>query len=197
MTIFSTIICTLSAVVCCIQIFSLDIIHVVSPSSGPGADRAGKQCSQAGVVPGVPEQDLAPARCRLKPRMNVLCWISGQEVSALPSPLSLQLVPQRSSSVTLECTSPPDTFLQSMMDFDEFVPPVPPPPYYPPEYTCSSETDAQRYQLGARLVGWGARVACPTQCGFSALATTASPTMAPWTALCPSTQPTSPHHTRL
>lgn len=63
----------------------------------------------------------------------------------LSSPLSLQLVPQRSSSMTLECTSPPDTFLQSMMDFDEFVPPVPPPPYYPPEYTCSSETDAQRY----------------------------------------------------
>ncbi|NWW06973.1 F189B protein, partial [Oreocharis arfaki] len=30
LTVFSTIICTLSAVVCCIQIFSLDIIHVVS-----------------------------------------------------------------------------------------------------------------------------------------------------------------------
>ncbi|XP_074422984.1 protein ENTREP3 isoform X2 [Larus michahellis] len=81
LTVLSTIVCTLSAVVCCIQIFSLDIVHV--------------------------------------------------------------LVPQRSSSVTLECMSPPDTFLQSMMDFEEFVPPVPPPPYYPPEYTCSSETDAQ------------------------------------------------------
>ncbi|XP_038239080.1 protein FAM189B isoform X2 [Dermochelys coriacea] len=81
LTIFSTIVCTLSAVMCCIQIFSLDIIHV--------------------------------------------------------------LAPQRSSSVTLECTSPPDPFLQNMIDFEEFVPPVPPPPYYPPEYTCSSETDAQ------------------------------------------------------
>ncbi|NWX43640.1 F189B protein, partial [Steatornis caripensis] len=30
LTVFSTIICTLSAVVCCIQIFSLDIVHVVS-----------------------------------------------------------------------------------------------------------------------------------------------------------------------
>ncbi|NXI87486.1 F189B protein, partial [Rhipidura dahli] len=30
LTIFSTIICTLSAVVCCIQIFSLDIVHMVS-----------------------------------------------------------------------------------------------------------------------------------------------------------------------
>ncbi|NWX09371.1 F189B protein, partial [Caloenas nicobarica] len=30
LTVFSTIVCTLSAVVCCIQIFSLDIVHVVS-----------------------------------------------------------------------------------------------------------------------------------------------------------------------
>ncbi|NXL17253.1 F189B protein, partial [Setophaga kirtlandii] len=30
LTVFSTIICMLSAVVCCIQIFSLDIVHVVS-----------------------------------------------------------------------------------------------------------------------------------------------------------------------
>ncbi|NXE69892.1 F189B protein, partial [Calcarius ornatus] len=30
LTIFSTIICMLSAVVCCVQIFSLDIVHVVS-----------------------------------------------------------------------------------------------------------------------------------------------------------------------
>uniref|UniRef100_A0A663ENC0 Endosomal transmembrane epsin interactor 3 n=1 Tax=Aquila chrysaetos chrysaetos TaxID=223781 RepID=A0A663ENC0_AQUCH len=83
LTVFSTIICTLSAVVCCIQIFFLDIVHVVSPSPGPGADGAREQCSQAGGPWG------------------------------------------------------------SMMDFEEFVPPVPPPPYYPPEYTCSSETDAQ------------------------------------------------------
>ena len=52
LTVFSTIICTLSAVVCCIQIFSLDIVHVVSPSPGPGADGAGEQRSQAGGSPG-------------------------------------------------------------------------------------------------------------------------------------------------
>ncbi|XP_053559329.1 protein ENTREP3 [Bombina bombina] len=81
LTILSTIICTLSAVICCIQIFSLDVIHV--------------------------------------------------------------LAPQRSTSVNLECLSPQDTILQSMIECEEFIPPVPPPPYYPPEYTCSSETDAQ------------------------------------------------------
>ncbi|TRZ00065.1 hypothetical protein DNTS_025731 [Danionella cerebrum] len=53
------------------------------------------------------------------------------------------LAPHRSRSVNPECTSPQDAFLSNMMDFEEFVPPIPPPPYYPPEYTCSSETDAQ------------------------------------------------------
>ncbi|XP_042294892.1 protein FAM189B isoform X2 [Sceloporus undulatus] len=81
LTIFAIVVCTLSAIMCCIQIFSVDILHALSPP--------------------------------------------------------------RSSSVTLDCTSPPDTFLPHMLDLDEFVPPVPPPPYYPPEYTCSSETDAQ------------------------------------------------------
>nr|XP_056709473.1 protein ENTREP3 [Euleptes europaea] len=81
LTIFSILVCVLSALMCCIHIFSLDILHALSPP--------------------------------------------------------------RSSSVTLDCTSPPDTFLQNMLDLEEFVPPVPPPPYYPPEYTCSSETDAQ------------------------------------------------------
>uniref|UniRef100_A0A8B9ZU98 Uncharacterized protein n=1 Tax=Anas zonorhyncha TaxID=75864 RepID=A0A8B9ZU98_9AVES len=46
LTVFSTIICTLSAVVCCIQIFSLDIVHVVRPSPdlrghGTGHPQAG------------------------------------------------------------------------------------------------------------------------------------------------------------
>lgn len=35
LTIFSTIVCTLSAVMCCIQIFSLDVIHMVSTARSP------------------------------------------------------------------------------------------------------------------------------------------------------------------
>ncbi|XP_063137923.1 protein ENTREP3 isoform X22 [Rattus norvegicus] len=85
LTICAAIICTLSAIVCCVQIFSLDLVHV-----------------------------LAPERS-----------VSG--------PLG-----------SLACTSsPPAPLLHTMLDLEEFVPPVPPPPYYPPEYTCSSETDAQ------------------------------------------------------
>ncbi|XP_040854702.1 protein FAM189B isoform X3 [Ochotona curzoniae] len=86
LTICAAIICTLSAIVCCVQIFSLDLVHT-------------------------------------------------------------QLAPERSASGplgSLACTaSPPAPLLHTMLDLEEFVPPVPPPPYYPPEYTCSSETDAQ------------------------------------------------------
>ncbi|XP_032753901.1 protein FAM189B isoform X11 [Rattus rattus] len=86
LTICAAIICTLSAIVCCVQIFSLDLVHV----------------------------QLAPERS-----------VSG--------PLG-----------SLACTSsPPAPLLHTILDLEEFVPPVPPPPYYPPEYTCSSETDAQ------------------------------------------------------
>ncbi|XP_005867776.1 PREDICTED: protein FAM189B [Myotis brandtii] len=86
LTVCATIICTVSAIVCCIQIFSLDLMHT----------------------------QLAPER----------------SVSGPLGPLG--------------CTSsPPAPLLHTMMDLEEFVPPVPPPPYYPPEYTCSSETDAQ------------------------------------------------------
>nr|KAF6396651.1 family with sequence similarity 189 member B [Rousettus aegyptiacus] len=86
LTICAAVICTLSAIVCCIQIFSLDLVHT----------------------------QLAPER----------------SVSGPLGPLGC-------------ASSPPAPLLHTMLDLEEFVPPVPPPPYYPPEYTCSSETDAQ------------------------------------------------------
>ncbi|ELK02786.1 Protein FAM189B [Pteropus alecto] len=86
LTICAAIICTLSAIACCIQIFSLDLVHT----------------------------QLAPER----------------SVSGPLGPLGC-------------ASSPPAPLLHTMLDLEEFVPPVPPPPYYPPEYTCSSETDAQ------------------------------------------------------
>ncbi|CAK7311007.1 Protein ENTREP3 [Vulpes lagopus] len=85
LTICAAIICTLSAIICCIQIFSLDLVHT-----------------------------LAPERSVSGPLGSLGC-----------------------------ASSPPAPLLHTMLDLEEFVPPVPPPPYYPPEYTCSSETDAQ------------------------------------------------------
>ncbi|XP_006861608.1 PREDICTED: protein FAM189B isoform X2 [Chrysochloris asiatica] len=86
LTVCATIICTLSAIVCCIQIFSLDLVHT----------------------------QLAPERSVSGPLGSLGC-----------------------------ASSPPAPLLHTLLDLEEFVPPVPPPPYYPPEYTCSSETDAQ------------------------------------------------------
>lgn len=41
--------------------------------------------------------------------------------------------------------TPHGTVLHQTLDFDEFVPPLPPPPYYPPEYTCTPTTEAHRW----------------------------------------------------
>ncbi|XP_069796669.1 protein ENTREP2-like [Narcine bancroftii] len=81
LSILSTIICTLSTVLCCIHMFGVNMLHI--------------------------------------------------------------LVPQRPRPLNPECSSPHENFLRNLGELEEFVPPVPPPPYYPPEYTCSSETDAQ------------------------------------------------------
>ncbi|XP_054185991.1 protein ENTREP2 isoform X20 [Homo sapiens] len=53
-------------------------------------------------------------------------------------------LPQRSHPANPTCVTPHGTVLHQTLDFDEFIPPLPPPPYYPPEYTCTPSTEAQR-----------------------------------------------------
>ncbi|XP_075287800.1 protein ENTREP2 isoform X1 [Opisthocomus hoazin] len=55
-----------------------------------------------------------------------------------------QFLPQRPHSTNPDCMTPHGTILHQTLDFDEFIPPIPPPPYYPPEYTCTPVTEAQR-----------------------------------------------------
>lgn len=82
LTVFSTIICTLSAVVCCIQIFSLDIVHVVRPSPDPGGHGT-RQRPQAGWATRGPGQDVAQGPCGDQEELDVCsCRISGQVGSA-------------------------------------------------------------------------------------------------------------------
>ncbi|XP_030137872.4 protein ENTREP2 [Taeniopygia guttata] len=54
-----------------------------------------------------------------------------------------QFLPQRPHSANPDCMTPHGTVLHRTLDFDEFIPPIPPPPYYPPEYTCTP-VEAQR-----------------------------------------------------
>ncbi|KAL4636161.1 protein FAM189B [Arapaima gigas] len=90
-------------------------------------------------------KDLLFSACGLSILSTIICTLSTVTCSIHIFSLDLLhlLVPHRSRSVNPECTTPQDAFLANAMDFEEFVPPIPPPPYYPPEYTCSSETDAQ------------------------------------------------------
>ncbi|XP_057581207.1 protein ENTREP2 isoform X1 [Hippopotamus amphibius kiboko] len=53
-------------------------------------------------------------------------------------------LPQRVPSASPACVAPHGTILHQTLDFDEFVPPLPPPPYYPPEYTCTPTAEAHR-----------------------------------------------------
>ncbi|XP_032555687.1 protein FAM189A1 isoform X1 [Chiroxiphia lanceolata] len=55
-----------------------------------------------------------------------------------------QFLPQRPHSTNPDCMTPHGTVLHQTLDFDEFIPPIPPPPYYPPEYTCTPVVEAQR-----------------------------------------------------
>ncbi|XP_007231210.3 protein FAM189B isoform X3 [Astyanax mexicanus] len=90
-------------------------------------------------------KDLLFSACGLSILSTIICTLSTVTCSIHIFSLDLlhMLAPHRTRSVNPECTTPQDAFLTNIMDFEEFVPPIPPPPYYPPEYTCSSETDAQ------------------------------------------------------
>ncbi|KAM6979792.1 uncharacterized protein fam189a1 [Aplochiton taeniatus] len=53
-------------------------------------------------------------------------------------------MPHRGRALSADCMTPHGTILHQTLDFDEFIAPIPPPPYYPPEYTCTPSLDGQR-----------------------------------------------------
>lgn len=57
-----------------------------------------------------------------------------------------QFMPHRARALNADCMTPHGTILHQTLDFDEFIPPIPPPPYYPPEYTCTPSMDGQRWE---------------------------------------------------
>lgn len=58
--------------------------------------------------------------------------------------MMFQFMPHRARALNADCMTPHGTILHQTLDFDEFIPPIPPPPYYPPEYTCTPSMDGQR-----------------------------------------------------
>ncbi|XP_040586753.1 protein FAM189A1 isoform X2 [Mesocricetus auratus] len=90
--------------------------------------------------------DLLFSVCALNVLSTIVCALATamccmQMVSA---DVLQMFFPQRSHSAGAACVTPHGTILHQTLDFDEFIAPLPPPPYYPPEYTCTPTAEAHR-----------------------------------------------------
>ncbi|EGW00333.1 Protein FAM189A1 [Cricetulus griseus] len=91
-------------------------------------------------------KDLLFSVCALNVLSTIVCALATamccmQMVSA---DVLQMFFPQRSHSAGAACVTPHGTILHQTLDFDEFIAPLPPPPYYPPEYTCTPTAEAHR-----------------------------------------------------
>ncbi|XP_061078244.1 protein ENTREP2-like isoform X1 [Conger conger] len=80
--------------------------------------------------------------CALATAMCCMQMVSTDVLQMMIS--AFQFMPHRSRVMNADCMTPHGTILHQTLDFDEFIPPIPPPPYYPPEYTCTPMMEAQR-----------------------------------------------------
>ncbi|XP_037688801.1 protein FAM189A1 isoform X2 [Choloepus didactylus] len=91
-------------------------------------------------------KDLLFSVCALNVLSTIVCALATAMccMQMVSSDVLQMFLPQRSLSASAACLTPHGTILHQTLDFDEFTPPIPPPPYYPPEYTCTPTSDAQR-----------------------------------------------------
>ncbi|XP_075361990.1 protein ENTREP2 isoform X4 [Mycteria americana] len=91
-------------------------------------------------------KDLLFSVCALNIISTIVCALATAMccMQMVSSDLLQMFLPQRPHSTNPDCMTPHGTMLHQTLDFDEFIPPIPPPPYYPPEYTCTPVIEAQR-----------------------------------------------------
>ncbi|NXS21155.1 F1891 protein, partial [Mystacornis crossleyi] len=91
-------------------------------------------------------KDLLFSVCALNIISTIVCALATAMccMQMVSSDLLQMFLPQRPHSAHPDCVTPHGTVLHRTLDFDEFIPPIPPPPYYPPEYTCTPVGEAQR-----------------------------------------------------
>ncbi|NWR91713.1 F1891 protein, partial [Furnarius figulus] len=91
-------------------------------------------------------KDLLFSVCALNIISTIVCALATAMccMQMVSSDLLQMFLPQRPHSTNPECMTPHGTVLHQTLDFDEFIPPIPPPPYYPPEYTCTPGREAHR-----------------------------------------------------
>ncbi|XP_054954153.2 protein ENTREP2 isoform X5 [Pan paniscus] len=90
--------------------------------------------------------DLLFSVCALNVLSTIVCALATAMccMQMVSSDVLQMFLPQRSHPANPTCVTPHGTVLHQTLDFDEFIPPLPPPPYYPPEYTCTPSAEAQR-----------------------------------------------------
>ncbi|NWZ21945.1 F1891 protein, partial [Asarcornis scutulata] len=90
-------------------------------------------------------KDLLFSVCALNIISTIVCALATAMccMQMVSSDLLQMFLPQRPHSANPDCMTPHGTILHQTLDFDEFIPPIPPPPYYPPEYTCTPVVEAQ------------------------------------------------------
>ncbi|XP_069481029.1 protein ENTREP2 [Ambystoma mexicanum] len=91
-------------------------------------------------------KDLLFSVCALNVISTIVCALATAMccMQMVSTDVLHMFLPQRSHSSNPDCMTPHGIILHQTLDFDEFIPPIPPPPYYPPEYTCTPLIEAQR-----------------------------------------------------
>ncbi|XP_073918064.1 protein ENTREP2 isoform X2 [Castor canadensis] len=91
-------------------------------------------------------KDLLFSVCALNVLSTIVCALATAMccMQMVSSDVLQMFFPQRSHSANPACVTPHGTVLHQTLDFDEFIAPLPPPPYYPPEYTCTPSAEAHR-----------------------------------------------------
>ncbi|XP_071070504.1 protein ENTREP2 isoform X2 [Dasypus novemcinctus] len=95
-------------------------------------------------------KDLLFGVCALNVLSTIVCALATAMccMQMVSSDVLQMFLPQRARSASAACAAPHSSVLRQALDLDEFVSPVPPPPYYPPEYSRSPAGEARR---GLRL----------------------------------------------
>lgn len=95
-------------------------------------------------------KDLLFSVCALNVLSTIVCALATAMccMQMVSTDILHLFLPHRAHSSSPACLTPHGTVLHQTLDFEEFVPPLPPPPYYPPEYTCTPPAEAHR---GLRL----------------------------------------------
>ncbi|NXD22440.1 F1891 protein, partial [Spelaeornis formosus] len=91
-------------------------------------------------------KDLLFSVCALNIISTIVCALATAMccMQMVSSDLLQMFLPQRPHSANPDCMTPHGTVLHQTLDFDEFIPPIPPPPYYPPEYSCTPAGEPHR-----------------------------------------------------